>query len=169
MSSKISPLSKSGKLNLLLRLFVSLSNKKDCLLHCLGSHCFRLRKLICFFAEIKKKLMKSCFFSRLCGGSTWAARKHQPTRLINPMVGSPSWIYAALNHFQDDDMTMWWTEHPMQSVTNIFEYSNIRIYWSKIFIWTFIRIKVSFLNILGHSFVSNLFVQIYSDIHSWVC
>ena len=53
-----------------------------------------------------------------------------------------------------------------QSMTNIFEYSNIRIYWSKIFIWTFIRIKVSFLNILGHSFVSNLFVQIYSDIHS---
>ena len=51
-----------------------------------------------------------------------------------------------------------------QSVTNIFEYSNIRIYWSRINIRTFVRINFSFTNIFGHSFVSNLFVQIYSDI-----
>ena len=51
-----------------------------------------------------------------------------------------------------------------QSVTNIFKYSNIRIYWSQIYIWTFVRINFSFTNIFGHSFVSNLFVQIYSDI-----
>ena len=51
-----------------------------------------------------------------------------------------------------------------QSVTNIFEYSNIRIYWSRIYIRTFVRINVSFTNIFGHSFVSNLFVRIYSDI-----
>ena len=51
-----------------------------------------------------------------------------------------------------------------QSVTNIFEYSNIRIYWSRIYIRTFVRINFSFTNIFGHSFVSNLFVRIYSDI-----
>ena len=43
-------------------------------------------------------------------------------------------------------------------------YSNIRIYWSRIYIRTFIRINFSFTNIFGHSFVSNLFVRIYSDI-----
>ena len=58
---------------------------------------------------------------------------------------------------------------PDQSVTNIFEYSNIRIYWSRIYIRTFVRIKFSFTNIFGHSFVSNLFVRIYSDIRWWVC
>ena len=52
----------------------------------------------------------------------------------------------------------------VQSVTNIFEYSNIRIYWSRIYIRTFIRINFSFTNIFGHSFVSNLFVRIYSDV-----
>ena len=51
-----------------------------------------------------------------------------------------------------------------QSVTNIFEYSNIRIYWSQIYIRTFVHINFSFTNIFGHSFVSNLFVRIYSDI-----
>ena len=56
-----------------------------------------------------------------------------------------------------------------QSVTNIFEYSNIRIYWWRIYIRTFVRINFSFTNIFGHSFVSNLFVRIYSDIRWWVC
>ena len=56
-----------------------------------------------------------------------------------------------------------------QSVTNIFEYSNIRIYWSRIYIRTFVRINFSFTNIFGHSFVLNLFVRIYSDIRSLVC
>ena len=56
-----------------------------------------------------------------------------------------------------------------QSVTNIFKYSNIRIYWSWIYIQTFVRINFSFTNIFGHSFVSNLFVRIYSDIRWWVC
>merc|ERR1719362_2517091 len=51
-----------------------------------------------------------------------------------------------------------------QSVTNIFEYSNIRIYWSRIYIRTFVRANFSFTNIFGHSFVSNLFLRIYSDI-----
>ena len=51
-----------------------------------------------------------------------------------------------------------------QSVTNIFEYSNIRIYWSRIYIRTFVRVNFSFTNIFGHSFVSNMFVRIYSDI-----
>ena len=51
-----------------------------------------------------------------------------------------------------------------QSVTNIFKYSNIRIYWSQIYIRPFVRINFSITNIFGHSFVSNLFVQIYSDI-----
>ena len=55
-----------------------------------------------------------------------------------------------------------------QSVTNIFEYSNIRIHWSKILIQTFVCINFSFTNIVGHSFVSNLFVQIYLDIRSCV-
>ena len=48
-------------------------------------------------------------------------------------------------------------------------YTNIRIYWSRIYIWTFVRINFSFTNIFGHSFVSNLFVRIYSDIRWWVC
>ena len=48
-------------------------------------------------------------------------------------------------------------------------YSNIRIYWSRIYIRTFVRIYFSFTNIFGHSFVSNLFVRIYSDIRWWVC
>ena len=56
-----------------------------------------------------------------------------------------------------------------QSVTNIFEYSDIQIYWSRIYIRTFVRINFSFTNIFGHSFVSNLFVRIYSDICWWVC
>ena len=56
-----------------------------------------------------------------------------------------------------------------QSVTNIFEYSNIRIYWARIFIRTFIRVNFVCTNIFGHSFGSNLFVRIYSDIRSWVC
>ena len=56
-----------------------------------------------------------------------------------------------------------------QSVTNTFEYSNIRIYWSRIYIRTFVRINFSFTNIFGDSFVSNLFVRIYSDIRWWVC
>ena len=56
-----------------------------------------------------------------------------------------------------------------QSVTNIFEYSNIRIYWSRIYIRTFVCINFSFTNIFEHSFVSNLFVRIYSDIRWWVC
>ena len=51
-----------------------------------------------------------------------------------------------------------------QSVTNIFEYSNIRIYWSRINIRTFVCVNFSFTNIFGHSFVSNMFVRIYSDI-----
>ena len=46
-------------------------------------------------------------------------------------------------------------------------YSNIRMYWSQIYIRTFVRINFSFTNIFGHSFVSNLFVQIYSR-HSLV-
>ena len=58
--------------------------------------------------------------------------------------------------------------HTHQSVTNIFEYSNIRIYWSRIYIRTFVRINFSFTNIFGHSFVSHLFVRIYSDIRSWL-
>ena len=37
-------------------------------------------------------------------------------------------------------------------------------YWSRIYIRTFVRINFSFTNIFGHSFVSNLFVRIYSDI-----
>ena len=56
-----------------------------------------------------------------------------------------------------------------QSVTNVFEYSNIRIYWTRIYIQTFVRINFSFTNIFGHSFVSNLFVRIYSNIRWWVC
>ena len=51
-----------------------------------------------------------------------------------------------------------------QSVTNIFEYSNIRVYWSRIYIRTFVRINFSFTNIFGHSFVSNFLIRIYSDI-----
>ena len=54
-----------------------------------------------------------------------------------------------------------------QSVTNIFEYSNIQIYWSQIYIRTFVRINFSLMNIFGHSFVSHLFVQIYSDIQNF--
>ena len=44
---------------------------------------------------------------------------------------------------------------PHQSVTNIFEYSNIRIYWSQIYIRISVRINFSFTNIFGHSFVSD--------------
>ena len=47
-----------------------------------------------------------------------------------------------------------------QSVANIFEYLNILV----TNIRTFVCINFSFTNILGHSFVSNLFVRIYSDI-----
>ena len=38
----------------------------------------------------------------------------------------------------------------------IFEYLNIRIYWSQIYIQTFVRINFSFTNIFGHSLVSVL-------------
>ena len=48
-------------------------------------------------------------------------------------------------------------------------YLNIRINWSQIYIRTFVPINFSFTNIFGHSFVSNLFVRIYSDIRWWVC
>ena len=65
--------------------------------------------------------------------------------------------------------SMWSSGHLVQSVTNISEHSNIRIFWSQIFIRTFVRIKFSYTNILGHSFVSNLFVQIYSAIRSLEC
>ena len=57
-------------------------------------------------------------------------------------------------------------------------YSNIRIYWSQIFILTFVHINFSLTNIFGHSFVSvlecknstniQIFIQfsnIYLDIH----
>ena len=53
-----------------------------------------------------------------------------------------------------------------QGVANIFAYSNIQIFWSLIFIWIFFRINFSYTNIFKHSFVSNLFVRIYSDIRS---
>ena len=43
-------------------------------------------------------------------------------------------------------------------------YSSIWIYWSRIYIRTIVSINFSFMNIFGHSFVSNLFVRIYSDI-----
>ena len=66
----------------------------------------------------------------------------------------PNWIFWPLNQ---------------GSVANIFEYSNIQIYRSRIYIRTFVRINFSFTNIFGHSFVSNLFVRIYSDIRSSVC
>ena len=56
-----------------------------------------------------------------------------------------------------------------QSVTNIFKYSIIQIYWSQVFIRTFVRINFSFMNIFEHSFVLNLLEQIYSDIRSLVC
>ena len=72
---------------------------------------------------------------------------------LNVYTGLNDFVYTGLN----------------QSVTNIFEYSNIRIYWSRIYIRTFVRINFSFTNIFGHSFVSNLFVRIYSDIRWWVC
>ena len=65
--------------------------------------------------------------------------------------------------------SMWSSGHLVQSVTNISEHSNIRIFWSQIFIRTFVRIKFSYTNIFGHSFVSNLFVQIYSAIRSLEC
>ena len=39
---------------------------------------------------------------------------------------------------------------------------------TKIFIRTFIRINFTFTNIFRHSFVQNLFVRIYSDIHPCV-
>ena len=41
-----------------------------------------------------------------------------------------------------------------QSVTNIFEYSNIRIFSIQIFIRTFVRINFLDTNIFGYSFVS---------------
>ena len=56
--------------------------------------------------------------------------------------------------------------HFNQSVTNIFEYSNIRLYQSGILIRTFARFDNFDTNIFGHSLMSNLFI--YSDIHSWV-
>ena len=43
---------------------------------------------------------------------------------------------------------------PEQSVTNIFEYSNIRIFSIRIFIRTFVRINFLDTNIFGYSFVS---------------
>ena len=50
-----------------------------------------------------------------------------------------------------------------QSVTNIFEYSNILV----TNIYSDIRLcQICCTNIFGHWFVSNLFAQIYSDIHS---
>ena len=61
----------------------------------------------------------------------------------------------------------WWSTYDDTRVWRI--YLNIRIYWSRIYIRTFVRINFSFTNIFGHSFVSNLFVRIYSDIRWWVC
>ena len=83
---------------------------------------------------------------------------------------------------------------PVQSVTNIYEYSNIQIYQAQIFIRTFVRVNFVCMNIFGHSFMSVLesenrpnirifvqfsirifirtfvrvkfLIQIYSDIHS---
>ena len=56
-----------------------------------------------------------------------------------------------------------------QSVTNIFEYTNIWIYLSQMFIRSFVHINFYYTNIFGHSFMSNLFIRIYSDIGTWVC
>ena len=42
-----------------------------------------------------------------------------------------------------------------QSVRNIFEYSNIRIYWSQIFIRTFVRVNFSLTDIFRHLLVLN--------------
>ena len=52
---------------------------------------------------------------------------------------------------------------------SIFLVSNIRIYWAQIFIRRFVCINFVCTNIFGHSFVSILFVRIYSGIRSWVC
>ena len=47
--------------------------------------------------------------------------------------------------------------------------ANISEYIAHKYIRTFVRINFSFTNKFGHSFVSNLFVRIYSDIHSEEC
>ena len=90
----------------------------------------------------------------------------QSLRMIGMFANHWEWLacYKVINF-----PTYFSSLKPYQSVTNIFEYSNIRIYWSQIYIRTFICINFSFANIFGHSFVSNLFVRIYSDIRWWVC
>ena len=50
-----------------------------------------------------------------------------------------------------------------QSVRNIFEYSNILIYWSQIFIRTFVRVNFS-IQIFSDIHLCSFFMSIYSNI-----
>ena len=84
-----------------------------------------------------------------------------------PKMSSSPQLFRQFCHLDRRDPNV----HPNQSVTNIFKYSNIRIYWSPIFIWTFVLARFVCTNIFGHSSVSVLECKnytnfwIYSNIH----
>ena len=59
-------------------------------------------------------------------------------------------------------MFMHWNWTNILFVEKIYKY----VVWIRV--WR-IYLNILCTNIFGHSFVANLFVQIYSDIHSWVC
>ena len=116
-------------------------------------HCHALTHLILYYMQ-RYMLYKLLHVHTIGGGQLFNF-----TRFL-----APWWVDLTITI-----TSLYVRTHTHQSVTNIFEYSNIRIYWSRIYIRTFVRINFSFTNIFGHSFVSNLFVRIYSDIRWWVC
>ena len=66
-----------------------------------------------------------------------------------------------------------WLPRPFQRCRNrqwyILFHLNIVLHHCAPWVILSVRISLSFTNIFIRWFVSNLFVQIYSDIHSWVC
>ena len=72
--------------------------------------------------------------------SRWSAenrignRVNRPNKEVGPIAKLMSSIFSTSSP----------PSSRKQSVTNIFEYSNIRIYWSRIYVRTFVRINFSF-------------------------
>ena len=115
--------------------------------------------------NLELKYVCGCVSTRNLGGPVDIQHAVSEWNEYKPSIYARDSIYAIWKLF----ICIFVNACAHQSVTNIFEYSNIRIYWSRINIRTFVRIHFSFTNIFGHSFVSNLFVRIYSDIRWWVC
>ena len=137
-----------------------------CKLGILGNlHVFRFAKCNVFWA--RNTCVSAKVFASWTYWEKWKVFLAKNTSVSAKVGRKTSWpcrLYRNCCTQNESSICVYICIHLHQSVTNIFEYSNIRIYWSRIYIRTFVRINFSFTNIFGHSFVSNLFVRIYSDI-----